>query len=107
MMTEQEKISAATVEYQDLAHAMQTGVAYSDPAFGGEPGTVSNQLKHLRVGVNSSLVNSSALGKLLISKGIITELEYVEAMRDGMREEVERYTEEVRQRFSNPSITLG
>jgi hypothetical protein len=101
-----ERVKAAAREYEAFAHAMQTGVAYSDPdQFGGERGTVSNTLKHLRVGVNSAMVDHSALASLLIEKGIITKLEYVEALRDAMRAEVERYTVLVAERLGTP-VTL-
>lgn len=73
-------------EYLGLAHAMQSGVAMemyhrSSPT---EP-------KHLRVGINSAMSDLSGLAQLLIAKGVITETEYFRALRDGMRQEVERY----------------
>ena len=75
-------------EYVAFAHAMQSGVAFDlhrglDMA-GATP-------KHLRAGVNSAMVQNSALAKLLIDKGIITEKEYFTAIRDGMKQEVEKY----------------
>jgi hypothetical protein len=105
--THEEKVAALTAEYAALAHAMQTGVVWSDPMFVVNPGTIGNALKHLRVGINSTLVDSSALAQLLIRKGLITELEYLEALRDGMKAEVESFTKLVRERTGNPHITLG
>lgn len=73
-------------EYKALCHAMQTGVAFTMEK---EPAETAP--KHLRTGVNSALVDSSALACLLMKKGIITEREYYEALRDGMAAEVEAY----------------
>ena len=76
----------AVERYTAAAHAMQSGVAAEMQI---DPANVSP--KHLRVGVNSSLVNSSALGELLINKGVITEDEYLEAMATGMEREQAAY----------------
>ncbi len=96
-MSELEKIAR---EYIDLCHAMQSGVA-------GDIGTVGDadagaSPKHLRVGVNSALVNQAGLAKLLIDKGVITELEYFTAMRDHMRTEVERLEKLLTERLGKP-----
>jgi hypothetical protein len=82
--------------YRDLAHAMQSGVAAKmalDPS--------ETTPKSLRVGVNSAMCDSSALARLLIAKGVITEGEYVGAITDEMAREVERYREWFRQRGAN------
>lgn len=75
-------------EYVALCHAMQSGVAtwmnYERPPKSTDP-------KHLRVGVNAAMVEHGALAGLLISKGLITELEYFTALRDRMKAEVESY----------------
>jgi len=79
--------------YQAAVHAMQSGVAFLmnlDPA--------ETQPKHLRVGVNSAMVDSSALAKLLIDKGVVSEEEYAQAIADGMEREVESY----KRRFPYP-----
>lgn len=71
-------------EYLGLCHAMQTGVEFSRDK-------TSQQPKHLRVGVNTAMCDHSALAKLLVTKGVITDLEYATALRDQMRAEVESY----------------
>lgn len=85
---EQRRVAELTQEYLDLVHAMQSGVAaemeHTDQA----------TPKHLRVGVNSS-----ALGALLIRKGLITEVEYAEAMRDGIAAEVGAYQRRLSEHF--------
>lgn len=74
------------MSYVSAAHAMQSGVAM-EQSRGSQCGTP----KHLRVGVNSAMADHCALVRLLMSKGIITEAEYLEAIRLAMIEEVERY----------------
>lgn len=101
-MTEQERIAQLTDEYQKLAHAMQSGVATEMHL----PYTKQTEPKHLRVGVNSAFVDISALAGLLMRKGVITELEYVQAIRDGMKAEVERYEQRLTEHYGRP-IHLG
>lgn len=85
---EEEEKQQLMQEYELLTHAMQTGVAYEI----GLPSDASSP-KHLRVGVNSAMVNDAAMTRLLVEKGIITELEYLRAIRDEMKREVKRYEE--------------
>lgn len=92
-MTEHEQEAALRQEYYALMHAMQTGVAF-DQAQGSDDGSP----KHLRVGVNSALVDNGALAKLLVDKGIITPVELWTALRDGMQAEVERYKQRLSER---------
>lgn len=90
-------------EYQSLCHAMQAGVAMKmnfDPA--------ETTPKHLRVGVNAALCDSSALARLLIEKGIITKEEHAKAIRDEMEREVERYQTYIRSHVGGGvNIKLG
>lgn len=97
-MSEQAKRDFA--RYQREAHAMQSGVAMkmNYDAKDMEP-------KHLRVGVNSAMVDSSALAGLLIEKGIITEDEYAKALADGMQRERENYERELADRLGK-KVTL-
>lgn len=76
------------LSYEEALHAVQSGVAYSH-AKGSDDGSP----KQLRVGVNSALVDSSALAHLLIQKGLITEEEYAEELRLAMNYEAHRYQE--------------
>ena len=87
--------------YQAAAHAMQSGVAMEM-----NYDSKSTQPKHLRVGVNSALVDSSALAELLITKGIITEDEYLDAIAAGMEREAESYRARLQDRLGT-SITLS
>jgi hypothetical protein len=89
--------------YEAAAHAMQSGVAMEM-----NYDTGPTDPKHLRVGVNSALVDSSALAGLLIAKGVITEDEYLEAITAGMEREAEDYQARLRQRFGpDTNITLA
>lgn len=80
--------------YHGAAHAMQSGVAAEMTKDNG-PTTP----KHLRVGVNSALVNQEGLAQLLIDKGLITEEEYTKAIADAMEREVGRYEERLAEMF--------
>lgn len=75
-----------SARYQAATHAMQTGVEYYKHVNGAgcEP-------KHLRVGVNSAMVETSAIAKLLIDKGVITAEEHAEALIAGMEAEAASY----------------
>lgn len=83
--------------YQRAAHAMQSGVATE---MGINPGPTSP--KHLRVGVNAAMRDTSSLVKLLIEKGLITEGEFYKALADGMEEEVRRYEEHLSTKLGRP-----
>lgn len=78
-MTDQDRYLAA-------AHAMQSGVVAKMRI---DPGETTP--KHLRVGVNSSMVQNGALVKLLIEKGVFTEAEWFAALADAMEAEKALY----------------
>lgn len=81
-----ESIEEAHKRYNSAAHAMQTGVAYSIGLDGSE-----REPKHMRVGINSAMVNSHAVAELLIRKGVFTKDEYILQLADSMEMEVDRY----------------
>lgn len=82
------RIDAAKKRWADAAHAMQSGVAYEMNL----PERVSaTEPKHLRVGVNAALADHGSLVRLLIAKGVFTEVEYLEAIATGMEAEVVDY----------------
>ena len=72
--------------YEDALHAMQSGVQFEM-----SQGATDTLPKHLRVGINSALVNDAAIATLLIEKGIFTLEEYQKAVADAMEREVVRY----------------
>lgn len=87
--------------YRAAGHAMQSGVAmkmHFDPK--------ETEPKHLRVGVNAAMSEHSALAKLLIDKGLITDAEYIKALTDAMEAEAEKYRSEISE-HTGANITLG
>lgn len=81
-----EKTARDHQRYLTACNAMQSGVAMKMTV---DPQETSP--KHLRVGVNSAMVDTGALIGLLIKKGVITEEELCEALADKMEEEVKLY----------------
>lgn len=94
-----ETIAAAQERYKAAAHAMQSGVA-------ADPTNPELTPKHLRVGVNSAMVEHAALVSLLLKKGIISEAEYYTALADGMEAERDKYAAELSVKLGRP-VTLG
>lgn len=80
--------------YLAAVHAMQTGVAHD-----GERSAANLEPKHLRVGINVALCDHAALVALLITKGVISEEEYLVAITDQMEVEVRRYEADVSDRL--------
>jgi hypothetical protein len=80
------EILALIEEYNRLSHAMMTGVGYDL-----EYNRKQAEPKHVRAGINSALVCISALTKLFMAKGLISELEYWQALNAEMAAEVARY----------------
>ncbi len=88
--------------YFAAAHAMQTGVAAKmnfDPS--------ETTPKHLRVGVNAAMSDAGGLVGLLISKGVITEEEYMKAICEQMEAERDKYQEEIQAHYPGAKITLA
>ena len=82
------EIQALTERYQAAAHAMQTGVEFLQDKTNQTP-------KHLRVGVNSAMVDAAAVALALMRKGVITPLEYATALADKMEEEAASFEKQV------------
>jgi hypothetical protein len=84
-------------EYEQLAHRVQSAVAFFEgrrDAFGERYAEV--EPKFLRVGVNSAMVETTAIARLLFRKGVFTAAEYWETMLECWREEVDRYQQRVK-----------
>lgn len=80
--------------YVEALHAIQSGVAMMMEADSKETNP-----KHLRVGINSALCDTAALARLLITKGIITEEEYVMAVTEEANQEVKRYEKRLSEKY--------
>lgn len=93
------------IAYEKAAHAMQTGVAFLM-----ERGDNATSPKHLRVGVNSAMVEHAALVRLLIGKGVITDEEYTHSLRLEMEAEAAHYQAMVqrclREQGNNPDTNV-
>ena len=93
--------------YERAAHAMQSGVAMTmhlDHQDGHD--TKDTEPKHLRTGINSALVDTAALVRLLVEKGIITADEYWKALADEMEREKESYEKPLSERLGR-DVTLA
>lgn len=85
-------------EHQAMMHAMQSGVAM-------EMGLSPEHPKHFRVGINAAMRDHASLAGLLMNKGVFTYDEYLQALVDGMREEVRRYEAHLARKLGAP-VTL-
>jgi len=99
-MTDNPKVRANYARHLAAQKRMQTGIA-----FDRERNDIADDGKHLRVGVNTALVDAAALVGLLISKGVITEEEYSEAIAIGMDVEVQRIERALSERYGT-KVTL-
>lgn len=77
------KLRDLGLSYEAAAHGVQTAIAY-DMANGCEV----TEPKHMRVGIDMSKADMLGLVHLLIEKGVISEAEYIEAMRLSANEEL-------------------
>lgn len=98
MTIKDDKWTDLGLPYLDACHGVQTGVMYEMNKLDGSGGGTSP--KHLRTGINIRACEHSALAKLLIEKGLITEEEYLEAIRLAVNHEVARYE------AANPPFTF-
>jgi hypothetical protein len=87
---EADRIQELKARYESLLHAMQSGVAFKQQR---APGETEN--KHLRVGVNAAMSDHGALVSLLIEKGVLTEVEYLERLCVFMQREIDVYEAEL------------
>lgn len=82
--------------YMAALHAVQSGVAMTIEIHGEE------HQKHIRVGINSAMVNDRAVVSLLIAKGIITEIEHMEALVKAAEDEKATYETALTNHFGKP-----
>lgn len=79
-----ETIEEARARYSRAAHRVQSAIAFTprnpDP---------DAEFKHTRVGIDMSKADQGGLARLLIAKGVFTELEYIQAMADGAEREAD------------------
>lgn len=87
-------------DYMSQLHAIQSGVAMMLETFGSNGSGASP--KHLRVGVDSAMVNDAAVVSLLMKKGLITLGEYYDELIIQARKEKERYEKVLSEHFGKP-----
>ena len=90
---------AAYDRYLKAAHGMQAGVGFKRDKGDQSP-------KHLRVGVNTALVQQAALVELLIDKGLFSRLEYFTKLAECMERERDSYAEEISAEAGGAKVTL-
>ncbi len=95
------KVNELRERYLAAMHAVQSGVAMEI-----EAGSTDTTPKHLRVGINSAMVDHGALATVLIQKGILTEEEYFEALAETAEREQAAYEARLSARYGR-KITLG
>ena len=100
-MNDDSKCSNDMQRYMAAAHAMQSGVAMMLNYDRSD----SISTKHLRVGVNSGMVQNGALVALLIAKGVFTSDEWMTALADAMEREVRSYEDAISARVGS-KVTL-
>jgi len=87
---QQARLERLLDEHTSLSHALQSGVRWEQ-----ERGSDDGSPRHLRTGVNIVMRDLGSIVNLLVRKGVITDLEYAEAIVEGMREEVEAYEKRI------------
>jgi hypothetical protein len=95
--------------YQRAMHSVQAGVKMTmakDESDGIEPDRMHTSPKHLRVGVNSSLMETGVLTHLLVKKGIITFKEFLTNLAEMAESEKARYEEQLSERIGL-NVRLG
>lgn len=73
--------------YEEAAHGVQSATAFEQSKHGSQSGSP----KHLRTGINMAMADHAALVQLLMDRGIITNEEYLEALRLWANEELARH----------------
>lgn len=77
---------------RELGHRVQSGIAaLADMHAASQQRFPQLEPKHLRVGVNSALVECSAMARILFRKRIITAAEYYDALIEVWEQEVDSY----------------
>lgn len=84
-----QKLHELRGRYENAMHGVQSYVAYSIQALGDNKAGADH--KHLRTGINAAMVSDEAVARLLIAKGVFTELEYYEALAVAAEEELARF----------------
>lgn len=90
-MTDQERMEAAQARYVAAGHAVQSAIGFSMGA------SKITEPKHMRVGIDMTKSDVGAITRLLVAKGICTDLEIWEALAEGAEAEAEMQATTARQ----------
>lgn len=100
------KLRDLGLSYEQAAHGVQSAIKYEMEERGWRGN--ENEWKHLRAGIDMRAAEAAGLVQLLIQKGILTEDEYLEAMRLSANEELARYIEYLRKTYGLPdNVSFG
>jgi hypothetical protein len=91
--------------YTAAMHGVQSAIALEIETVGAA--SAGANAKHLRVGINSCLVDSSAVAQLLMREGVFTEDEYFAALAAAAERELAEMTTRVRERTGMPNLSFG
>lgn len=89
----------------ELGHRVQSAIAFLEgrrDAFGER--CAETEPKHLRVGVNSALIEASALARLMFRKGLFTAAEYYDTLIEAWEQEVDSYRAKIKRVHPNVEI---
>ena len=109
--SDEDKLAALYATYMDLLHAVQSGCEYGVGGMTGEPGASSPNewrvQKHLRVGITSVNASIGAVAKLLVAKGVFTEIEHFEYLVKELELMVKEFETELAAKYpGNMNIKL-
>jgi hypothetical protein len=93
-------------EYMSLMHAMQSGVKATMEAH-GDTEVAAHSPKHLRVGINASMILGSAIVKTLVDKGLITWEEFRDNEIELLKNEVKMYEQQLSEYHGGIKINLA
>lgn len=89
-----------------LQHMVQSGIAALQGHHQLHGGRFPQcEPKHLRVGVNSAMVEASAMARILFAKGICTPREFFDQLIAVWNEEVDSYERLLREQIG-PNVSL-
>jgi hypothetical protein len=90
--------------YHHALKCMQSGVAM---AMELDKQSKETEPKHLRVGINAAMSDHGALVALLMRKGVISAIEYWQALAESAEREAASYEQRLQDITGNPKLRLG
>jgi len=88
--------------YENAMHRMQSATAFCF-----ERGDALFTPRHARVGLNGIMADHGALVTLLVEKGVIDRLEYLEAVARGAEREAQSMVERARRLSGSPNLEFA